>query len=89
MDSVNVTSIIHWANSPISLLSYKCDIQHITLPDVLESFVEVVLVVDLNLKVEIVLVVLLGQSEGVTAVARLPAHADRDVHVKVHLPVLK
>ena len=60
-----------------------------TVPDILERLVEVLLVVDLNLQVELVLGMLFRQRQRVAAIASLAAHADGDVHVKVHLSILK
>jgi hypothetical protein len=57
-------------------------------PDVLERLIKLPLIIDLDLEVEVVLLVLLSEGQGVATVARLPTHADGDVHVKVHLPVL-
>ena len=57
--------------------------------DVIERLLVVLDVLELDLEIPVVLVVLLGQVQGVLVVPRRPTHLDRRLHVKVHLAILR
>ena len=57
--------------------------------DVIKGLLVVLDVLELDLEVPVVLVVLLGQVEGVLVVPRRTTHFDGRLHVKVHLTILR